>query len=160
MISIHNTFRPRQTVRHFADDIFKCIFVNGNVWISLKMSLKFVPMNRINIISTLVHFLNQWWLVYWRIYASLGLTELNAILQSNTPSMYRKLYYKWRYPYIYSYIKQWNHHCWRIYIFTIDYFFIEVRFLFEIHINPTVIPNHLWWTEYQNEWNPSKRMVP
>ena len=24
------------------------------------------------------HYLNQWWLVYWRIYASLGLNELNA----------------------------------------------------------------------------------
>ena len=23
------------------------------------------------------HYLNQWWLVYWRIYASLGLNELN-----------------------------------------------------------------------------------
>ena len=25
------------------------------------------------------HYLNQWWLVYWRIYASLGLNELNAL---------------------------------------------------------------------------------
>ena len=25
------------------------------------------------------HYLNQWWLVYWRICASLGLNELNAI---------------------------------------------------------------------------------
>ena len=24
------------------------------------------------------HYLNQWWLVYWRIYASLGLNELNS----------------------------------------------------------------------------------
>ena len=23
------------------------------------------------------HYLNQWWLVYWRIYASHGLNELN-----------------------------------------------------------------------------------
>ena len=26
-----------------ADDIFKCIFLNGNVIISIKISLKFVP---------------------------------------------------------------------------------------------------------------------
>ena len=26
-----------------ADDIFKCIFLNENVWISIKISLKFVP---------------------------------------------------------------------------------------------------------------------
>ena len=27
------------------------------------------------------HYLNQWWFVYWRIYASLGLNELNIIFQ-------------------------------------------------------------------------------
>ena len=32
-----------QNGRHFADDIFKCIFVNQNVWILLKVSLKFIP---------------------------------------------------------------------------------------------------------------------
>ena len=34
---------PRQNDRHFSDDIFKRIFVIGNVRISLKISLKFVP---------------------------------------------------------------------------------------------------------------------
>ena len=29
--------------RHFADDIFMCIFLNENVWIPIKISLKFVP---------------------------------------------------------------------------------------------------------------------
>ena len=38
-----NSLRPRQNRRHFADDIFKCIFLNGNVWISINISLKFVP---------------------------------------------------------------------------------------------------------------------
>ena len=28
--------------RHFPDDIFKCISLNENVWISIKISLKFV----------------------------------------------------------------------------------------------------------------------
>ena len=49
-----NTLRPRLNGRHFADDIFKCIFLNENAWISLKISLKFVPKVRINNVPTLV----------------------------------------------------------------------------------------------------------
>ena len=40
---VFNTLRPRQNGRHFPDDIFKCIFVNENVWIAIEISLKFVP---------------------------------------------------------------------------------------------------------------------
>ena len=40
---VFNTLRPRQNGRHFPDDTFKRILVNENVWISLKISLKFVP---------------------------------------------------------------------------------------------------------------------
>ena len=32
----HNTLRPRRNEQHFADDIFKRIFFNENVWISIK----------------------------------------------------------------------------------------------------------------------------
>ena len=49
-----NTLRPRQDGRHFPDDIFKCIFLNDNVQISLKISLKFVPKGPINNIPSLV----------------------------------------------------------------------------------------------------------
>ena len=49
-----NSLRPRPNRRHFADDIFKCIFLNENAWISLKISLKFVPKVRINNIPALV----------------------------------------------------------------------------------------------------------
>ena len=49
-----NTLRPWQNGRHFQDDIFKCIFLNENVWISLKISLKFVPKGSINNIPALV----------------------------------------------------------------------------------------------------------
>ena len=49
-----NTLRPRQHGRHFPDDIFKCIFFNENVLISLKISLKFIPNNWINHIPVLV----------------------------------------------------------------------------------------------------------
>ena len=34
-----NTLRPRQNIPHFADDIFKCILLNENLWISIKISL-------------------------------------------------------------------------------------------------------------------------
>ena len=49
-----NSLRPRQSRRHFADDISKCIFLNKNARISLKISLKFVPKIRINNIPALV----------------------------------------------------------------------------------------------------------
>ena len=49
-----NTLRPRQSSRHFPDDIFKCIFLNENAWISIKISLKFVPNGPINKIPALV----------------------------------------------------------------------------------------------------------
>ena len=38
-----NALRPRQNCRYFTDDIFKCIFLNENVCITIKISLKFVP---------------------------------------------------------------------------------------------------------------------
>ena len=54
MVCYINTLRPRQNGRHFADDVFKCIFLNGNLWISIKISLKFVPKGPINNIPALV----------------------------------------------------------------------------------------------------------
>ena len=83
-----NTLRPRQNGRHFPDDIFKWIFLNENVWISVKISLKYVPKGPINNIPALVQ------IMAWRrsgdkplsepmmvglpthIYESLGLNEL------------------------------------------------------------------------------------
>ena len=49
-----NTLRPRQHGRHFADDIFKCIFLNENVWIPIEISLKFVPKCPTNNIPAMV----------------------------------------------------------------------------------------------------------
>ena len=49
-----NSLRPRQNGRHFADDIFKCILLNENVWIPIKISPKFVPQGPINNIPALV----------------------------------------------------------------------------------------------------------
>ena len=49
-----NTLRPRQNGRHFADDIFKRIFLNENILILIQISLKFVPKGSINNIPALV----------------------------------------------------------------------------------------------------------
>ena len=49
-----NTLIPRQNGHHFADNIFKCIFLKENVWISLKISLMSVPKIQINSIPALV----------------------------------------------------------------------------------------------------------
>ena len=90
-----NTLKPRQNGRHFADDMFKCIFLNENVWIPIEISLKFVPKCSINNNPALFQimvwrrqatsrYLNQWWLVHWRIYASLGLNELTDQAHSHS----------------------------------------------------------------------------
>ena len=50
----HEHIEAETNGRHFADDIFKSILLNKNEWISIKISLKFVPKGAINNILTLV----------------------------------------------------------------------------------------------------------
>ena len=52
-INILTHLPPGQNDRHFAD-IFQCLSLNKRVWISLKISLKFVPNVRVNNIRILV----------------------------------------------------------------------------------------------------------
>ena len=54
MIRVLNTLRQRRNRRHFADDIFKCIFLNENVLTSIKISLKFILKGPINNIPALI----------------------------------------------------------------------------------------------------------
>ena len=88
-----NILRSIQNGGNFADGHFKCICLNENVWISIKISLNFVPKVRINNIPALVQIM-AWhrpgdrplsgpmiFLSYWCIYASLSLNELNAIFR-------------------------------------------------------------------------------
>ena len=49
-----NSSPPGQNGRHFADDIFRFIFVNEKIFILIKISLKFVPKGPIDNISALV----------------------------------------------------------------------------------------------------------
>ena len=69
----YNSLRPRQNGRHFADDIFKCIFLNGNVWIPIKISLKFVLKGPINDIPALVQ------IMAWRRPGDKPLSELMLV---------------------------------------------------------------------------------
>ena len=59
-IDFFKILRPRQNA-HFPDDIFSCIFLNENVWISIKISLKFVTKGLINNISALVQIMAWHW---------------------------------------------------------------------------------------------------
>ena len=77
-----NSLRPRQNRRNFTDDVFKCNFLNENILILIKISLKLVPKGPINNIPAFVQIM-AWrrtgaiiWTnddpVQWGIYASLG----------------------------------------------------------------------------------------
>ena len=54
MLSLSTKLRPTQNGHHLPDDSFKWIFINENIWISSKISLKFVPWVPINRITALV----------------------------------------------------------------------------------------------------------
>ena len=60
MDHILNTLKTRRNRHYFADDIFTYISLNENVWISLKIWLKFVPKGPINNNPALV------WIMAWR----------------------------------------------------------------------------------------------
>ena len=68
-----NTLRPRQNGRRFADDTFKRIFLNENVRILIKISLKFVPKGPINNIPALVQ------IMAWRRPGDKPLSELMMV---------------------------------------------------------------------------------
>ena len=94
--SILNTLRPRRNGRHFPDDFFKCIFCNENVWIAIKIPLKFVHKGPVNNILALVRIglaPNRRHAIIWtkdgsgyrRMYTTLGLDELNRYYNKRTP---------------------------------------------------------------------------
>ena len=72
-----NTLRLRQNASCFADNIFKCIFLNENVWILLKISLMVVSNVSINNIPALVQ------IMAWR---RPGDTPLSEPMMVNLPT--------------------------------------------------------------------------
>ena len=68
-----NTLMPRQNGRHLADNIFRCIFLNENIWISIKVSLKFVPKGPIDNFPAVVQ------IMVWRRSSEKPLSELMLV---------------------------------------------------------------------------------
>ena len=60
-----NTLTPRQNGRHLADNIFKCIFLNENAGMPIKISLKFVPKGPIHNITVLVQIMAWCQAIIW-----------------------------------------------------------------------------------------------
>ena len=56
--SSRNILKPRKNVRHFTDDIYKCIFINENFCSLNKIPLKCVPYNLIDNMPQLVHMMD------------------------------------------------------------------------------------------------------
>ena len=58
VVTLFTTLRPRRNGQHFADYIFKRIFFNENVCISIKISLRFVLKGSINTITAFVQIMD------------------------------------------------------------------------------------------------------
>ena len=82
-----NTLRVRQNGCHFTDDIFKCIFLNENVWIPIKFHWNLFLRVQLTIFQYWLrwwlgafqvtsYYLNQWLLVHRCTYAPPGFNEL------------------------------------------------------------------------------------
>ena len=84
-----NSLRPRPNRRHFADDIFKCIFENENEWISPRISLKFVPKVQINNIPVLVQ------IMAWRRPGDKPLSESKMVILPTHICVTRPQWVKW-----------------------------------------------------------------
>ena len=105
--------RPRKNCRRSANGISKYIFLNESVWMSLKVSLKFVRKFWIHNVLALIqimawrrpgetHYLNQWGLVFWRIYASQSVNCIQMIctrsyrdIYIQVSMYYKSIYHKW-----------------------------------------------------------------
>ena len=71
------TLRPRQNGRNFEDDIFKCIFLNENCLVLIKISLKNVPRDLISNIPALVQIMVWHRLGDTRMHKTLAHTEFH-----------------------------------------------------------------------------------
>ena len=89
---LFNSLRPKRNRRHFADEIFKCIFVMKMYCLLLKFRWSLFPRVLLRVFQHWVrllliadqatsHYLNLCSVVYSRIHASLGLNELMAVMR-------------------------------------------------------------------------------
>ena len=97
VMNLFNSLRPRQHGRHFADDTFKCIFLNESVWIPITISLEFVPKGPINNIPALVH------MMAWRRPGNKPLSESMMVRLPMHIYVTRPQWVKETYNYIFSF---------------------------------------------------------
>ena len=76
-----NTLKPRQNCRHFVDAIFICIFLNKNTWISINISLQFVPKGQTKSVSALAQ------IMAWRQQGDKPLSEQIMIYLTHSASL-------------------------------------------------------------------------
>ena len=83
-----DTLRPRQNGRQIPDDNFKCMFWMKIYKLRLRFHLNLVSRVQLTIFrhwfrywlgagKATNYYLNQWWIVHWRIYASLSINEVS-----------------------------------------------------------------------------------
>ena len=94
ILTLWDTFKalmPRQNDCHFTDDTFKRIFINQIYEFRLKCHWSLLVRVQLTIFQhwfrqwlgidqATIHYLNQWWLDYRRIYTSLSINELLRFL--------------------------------------------------------------------------------
>ena len=138
----------RQKGRHFADDIFKCIFLNENLWILLKISLKFIPKVWIHNIPALVQ------IMAWRQPGDKPLSEpiiayFAEVYMHHSASI---TYYKVNWSVPSQYLNQWLLVYWCIYASLLMHICITrphwVKELKDINL----FHFHLWLTN--RKWYP------
>ena len=88
-LCFEDTLRPRPNGRHFAADIFTCILLNKNMWISLKMPLKLLPKFPINNIPALVQIMT------WRRPGNKPLSEPMMVIWTTHIWISRHQWVKW-----------------------------------------------------------------
>ena len=84
-----NTLRPGQHGWHFPGNFFKCIFVNENMRISIKISLKFIPKGPVTNIPALVQ------IMAWRRPGDKPLFEPLMVRLSTHMCVTRPQWVKW-----------------------------------------------------------------
>ena len=89
-----NSLRLIRNRRHFADYIFKYIFLNENVWISIKVLLKFDPKGPINNIPALVQ------IMAWRRPGDKPLSEPMMIILLTHICVTRPQWFNYDQPYV------------------------------------------------------------
>ena len=102
---VFNTLRPWQDGRHFADDIFTCIFFNENCCILIKFSLKYVNKGPIDNNTALVQ------IMAWRRSGDKPLSETMMI---SLPTHICVIRPQWvnAFPSSAAYMRQWTRSAW------------------------------------------------